>query len=338
VPSFAGQFVILRRVNRPFPRPFVIDTDTASDDAVALIMALRNPQIEVLAITTVAGNVDVQQATRNALYTAELCDSTVPVFAGAERPLKRTHVSADWFHGRDGLGDHCYPPPRRAPEKRSAVDAIIDTIESHPGLVLVTLGPLTNIALALQKKPSIASKVSRCVVMGGAPCCEGNVTPAAEYNIWCDPEAARLVMRSGLPIELVGWHLCRGAAVLNPSDIEQVLSFATPVAKFAIECNSRGQEAFLEQSGEHGISLPDPVAMAIALDPSIVTSQSEHFVDIETESELTRGMTVVDRLNVAGNERNRDSWASTLGGGYKAKVFWTIDNFRWKQALYSALR
>jgi len=180
--------------------------------------------------------------------------------------------------------------------------------------------------------------VSRCVVMGGAPCCEGNVTPAAEYNIWCDPEAARLVMRSGLPIELVGWHLCRGAAVLNPSDIEQVLNFATPVAQFAIECNSRGQEAFLEQSGEHGISLPDPVAMAIALDPSIVTSQSEHFVDVETESELTRGMTVVDRLNVAGNERNRGSWASTLAGGYKAKVFWTIDNFRWKQALYSALR
>jgi purine nucleosidase len=338
VSSFASQFVILRRVNRPFLRPFLIDTDTASDDAVALIMALRNPQIEVLAITTVAGNVDVQQATRNALYTAELCDSTVPVFAGADRPLKRTHVSADWFHGRDGLGDHGYPPPRRAPERQSAVDAIIDTIESRPGLVMVTLGPLANIALALQKKPGIASKVSRCVVMGGAPCCEGNVTPAAEYNIWCDPEAARLVMRSGLPIELVGWHLCRGEAVLNPSDIEHVLSFATPLAKFAIECNSRGQQAFLEQSGEHGISLPDPVAMAIALDPSIVTSQSEHFVDVETESELTRGMTVVDRLNVARDERNRHIWESTLAAGYKARVFWAIDNFRWKQALYSALR
>jgi purine nucleosidase len=334
VPSFASQFVILRRVNRPF----LIDTDTASDDAVALIMALRNPQIEVLAITTVAGNVDVQQATRNALYTAELCDSTVPVFAGAERPLKRPHVSADWFHGRDGLGDHGYPPPRRAPERQSAVDVIVDTIESRPGLVMVTLGPLTNIALALQKKPGIASKVSRCVVMGGAPCCEGNVTPAAEYNIWCDPEAAHLVMRSGLPIELIGWHLCRGEAVLNPSDIEQVLGFATPVAQFAVECNSRGQQAFLEQSGESGISLPDPVAMAIALDPSIATSQSEHFVDVETESELTRGMTVVDRLNVARNERNRHTWASALAAGHEAKVFWTIDNFRWKQALYSALR
>ena len=334
VQGFARQFVILRRV----PLPFLIDTDTASDDAVALIMALRSPHIQVLAITTVAGNVDVHQASRNALYTAELCDSKVPVFSGAEHPLKRPHISASWFHGRDGLGDHNYPPPRRASERQVAHDAIIDTIEAHPGLVLVTLGPLTNIALALQKKPGIAANVSRCVVMGGAPCCEGNVTPAAEYNIWCDPEAARVVLRSGLPIELVGWHLCRGEAVLNPSDIKQVLSFDTPVAKFAIECNSRAQQAFLEQSGEHGISLPDPVAMAIALDASIVTSQSEHFVDVEADSELTRGMTVVDRLNVAHDERNRDVWAASLAGGHKAKVFWTIDNARWKQSLYAALR
>jgi purine nucleosidase len=319
-------------------RAFLIDTDTASDDAVALIMALRSRQIQVLAIATVAGNVDVQQASRNALYAAELCDSQVPVFAGAERPLTRAHVNASWFHGRDGLGDHGYPPPRRAPESKTACDAIIETIESHPGLEMVTLGPLTNVALALLKKPGIAGKVSRCVVMGGAPCCEGNVTPAAEYNLWCDPEAARIVVRSGLPIELVGWHLCRGEAVLNPADIQHVLSFGTPVAKFAIECNSSAQAAFLKQSGEHGISLPDPVAMAIALDATIVTSQSQHFVEVETESELTRGMTVVDRLNVAHDERNRETWAAQLGGGHKAKVFWTIDNLRWKQALYATLK
>src|SRR5277367_5235948 len=301
-------------------------------------MALRSAQIQALAITTVAGNVDVQQATRNALYTAELCDSKVPVFSGAERPLKRPHVDASWFHGRDGLGDHGYPPPRRAAEKQSAVDAIIETIESHPGLVMVTLGPLTNVALALKKKPGIAANVSRCVVMGGGPCCEGNVTPAAEYNIWCDPEAARIVVRSGLPIELVGWHLCRGEAVLNPSNIQEVLSFGTPIANFAIECNSRAQEAYLEQTGEHGISLPDPVAMAAALDSSIVTSQSQHFLDVETQSELTRGMTVVDRLSVAHNERNREVWTAPLASGHKAKVFWTIDNARWKQSLYEALK
>jgi purine nucleosidase len=324
---------MLRRVKVPF----LIDTDTASDDAVALIMALRSPQVEVLAITTVAGNVDVHQASRNALYTAELCDSRVPVFMGAEKPLKRAHVGAEWFHGRDGLGDRGYAPPKRTIEKQNAVDAIIEAVESHPGLVMVTLGPLTNIALALQKEPNIAAKVSRCVVMGGAPCCEGNVTPAAEYNIWCDPEAARIVVRSGLPIEVVGWHLCRGEALLNASDIQEVLDLGTPVAEFAIECNSVAQEAILKQTGEHGISLPDPVAMAVAIDPSIVTSESAHFLEVETQSELTRGMTVVDRLNVAADERNREVWVQTIEGGHKAKIIWTIDNVRWKHLLFASL-
>jgi purine nucleosidase len=317
---------------------FLIDTDTASDDAVALIMALRSPTIRVLAITTVAGNVAVQQSTRNALYTAELCSADVPVFIGAEKPLSRVHQSAHWFHGRDGLGDHGYPAPRKAAEKQHAAEAMIATIESNPGLVLVTLGPLTNVALALQRNPAIAGKVGRCVIMGGAPCCEGNVTPAAEYNIWCDPEAARIVLRSGLPVELVGWHLCRGEAALKPDDIKQVLSFGTPQARFAIECNSRAQEAYFEQTGEHGISLPDPVAMSVALDHTIVTQQSEHYMDVETSSELTLGMTVVDRLNVAANDRNREVWAPILERIKKAKVYWTIDNNRWKQALYSALR
>ncbi|HKW31930.1 MAG TPA: nucleoside hydrolase [Candidatus Acidoferrum sp.] len=317
---------------------FLIDTDTASDDAVALIMALRSPDIRVLAITSVAGNVNVQQASRNALYTAELCGSNVPVFVGAEKPLRREHQSADWFHGKDGLGDHGYPPPKRALEKKPAVDAIVETIQANPGLILVTLGPLTNVALALQRNPGIAAKVSRCVIMGGAPCCEGNVTPAAEYNIWCDPEAARIVMRSGLPIELVGWHLCRGEAALNLNDIERVLSRDTPLARFAIECNSRAQEAYFEQTREHGISLPDPVCMSTALDLSIVTNQSEHYVDVETTSELARGMTVVDRLNVAGNDRNKAVWADVLKRGVKAKVVWTIDIARWKQALFAALR
>jgi len=318
--------------------PFLIDTDTASDDAVALIMALRCVKIQVLAITAVAGNVAVEQAARNALYTAELCGADVPVFIGAQKPLERVHAPADWFHGKDGLGDHGYPPPQRAAEKQSAIDAIVETIRTNPGVVLVTLGPLTNVALALKKSPSIANCVSRCVIMGGAPCCEGNVTPAAEYNIWCDPEAARLVLTSGLPVELVGWHLSRGEAVLGPPDIRRVLSLATPRAGFVIECNSRGTEAFFEQTGERGICLPDPVAMAVALDPAIVTSRSSHFVEVATGSELTRGMTVVDRLNVAANERNRDTWAASLAAGHRAEVVWAIDNAAWKEALYAGLR
>jgi purine nucleosidase len=319
-------------------RTFLIDTDTASDDAVALIMALCAPDVRVAAITTVAGNVDVQQATRNALYTAELCGSNVPVYAGAEKPLLRAYQNAAWFHGKDGLGDHNYPAARRAAEAKHAVDAIIETIEAHPGLVLVTLGPLTNVALAVAKKPGIAAKVSRCVIMGGAPCCEGNVTPAAEYNIWVDPEAARIVMRSGLPVELIGWQLCRGDAVVNPKDITTIEEFKNKIAHFAIECNSRAREAYKIQTGEDGIALPDPVAMCLALDPTVGTSWSEHYVDVETESELTRGMTVVDRLNVAGDERNRGVWSDVLTCGSKAKICWSIDNNHWKEALFSALR
>jgi purine nucleosidase len=298
---------------------------------------LRAPDVRVAAITVVAGNVEVQQATRNALYTAELCGASVPVYSGATKPLLRTYENATWFHGRDGLGDHNYPAPKRSAEKQHAADAIIDTIDGNPGLVLVTLGPLTNLALAISKKPGITAKVSRCVVMGGAPCCEGNVTPAAEYNVWVDPEAARIVMRSGLPVELVGWQLCRGDAVLSEGDIRQVEAFHTQLAHFAIECNSHARAAYKVQTGEDGISLPDPVAMCLALDPSVGTSWSEHFVDVETQSELTRGMTVVDRLNVASDERNRAAWAPALRGP-KAKVCWSIDNGRWKEALFGALR
>ena len=315
-------------------RTFLIDTDTASDDAVALIMALRSPVVQVAAITTVAGNVPVDQATRNALYVVELCSSSVPVYAGASKPLLREYVTAEWFHGKDGLGDHGYPAPLPQPERMHAVDAIIFTIHANPGIVLVTLGPLTNLALAVDKDPGIVDKVSRCVVMGGNPCCEGNVTPAAEYNIWVDPEAARIVLRSGLPIELVGWHLCRFEAALTATDIEHVLSLGTPLARFAIESNSRAQEAYRLQTGANGISLPDPIAMAIALDPSICMLSSRHSVDVEVTSELTRGMTVVDRLHVTGDERNRVSWR----GASKMQVDWSIDVARWKQALFTALR
>lgn len=318
-------------------RKFVIDTDTASDDAVALIMALRHADVQVVAITTVAGNVPVMQAGRNALYTVELSGSDVPVFIGAEKPLRREHRSADWFHGRDGLGECGYATKTRRAETKCAMEAMIEAIEANPGLVMVTLGPLTNVAMAVQQRPEIAKKVSRCVVMGGAACCEGNVTPAAEYNIWCDPDAARIVMRSGLPIELVSWHLCRGEAVLSRADIEQVRSFDNPIAKFAIECNRLAQQAYFVQTGEHGICLPDPVAMTVALEPGIVTAQSEHFVEVETDSELTHGMTVIDRLNVAGDQRNRDVWAEALAGGRKAKIIWSIDNARWKRALFEAV-
>jgi purine nucleosidase len=320
------------------PRPFLIDTDTASDDAVALIMAMRAPDVQVAAITTVAGNVPVEQSTRNALYVVELCGAHVPVYAGAEKPLLRTYQNATWFHGSDGLGEHGYPAPRRAAERLHAVEAIIQAVEANPGLIIVTLAPLTNLALALAKKPSIAAQVGRCVIMGGAPCCEGNVTAAAEYNIWVDPEAARMVMLSGMPIELIGWHLSRGESVLNQREIESIEAFETELAHFAIECNSHARKAYKVQTGEDGISLPDPIAMCLALDPSVGSSWSEHYLDVETHSDLTRGMTVVDRLNVADDERNLPVWERVIRKGNKAKVCWTLDAKRWKDALFAALR
>jgi len=211
------------------PRTLLIDTDTASDDAVALIMALRSQEVRVAAITVVAGNIPVQQATSNALYTAELCASDVPIYSGAEKPLLRKLVCADWFHGADGLGDHGYLPKQRRAEPRHAVDALLDAARENPGIEIVTLGPLTNLALALSREPRLAASVKRCIIMGGAPCCEGNVTPAAEFNIWVDPEAARIVFHSGMRIEMVGWHLCRGQAALNPQEIDELLALKSPL-------------------------------------------------------------------------------------------------------------
>ena len=318
-------------------RNFLIDTDTASDDAVAIMMALAEPGVRVLGLTTVAGNVGLEQATRNALLTAEICNSDVPVFAGADRPLTRPHEDAHWFHGKDGLGDRGYPAPKRAPEREHGVDAILRLARAEPGLTLVTLGPLTNIALALKREPELAGRIGRCVVMGGAPNCEGNVTPAAEYNIWVDPEAARAVFRSKVPIEMVGWHVSRGPSVLTDDEIAAIEALGTAKAKFAIESNSRARDAYRVQTGEVGLSLADPTAMAVALDRSVGLSWSRHRVAIESESELTRGMTVVDRLNVNADANNAHVWNAAAGEHEGADIVWTLDSGRFKAMLKTAL-
>jgi purine nucleosidase len=315
-------------------RTVLIDTDTASDDAVALIMAFRSPKVRVAAITVVAGNVGVEQATQNALYTVELCGADVPVYRGAASPLMRALETADWFHGKDGLGDHGYAPARSKAAEGHAADAIIRLATENPGLEIITLGPLTNLALALEREPRIVAKIGRCVVMGGAPCCEGNVTPAAEFNIWVDPEAARMVFRSGLKIEMVGWQLCRGEAVVGLAEIERLLALGTPAAEFSVRCNSTAIDAFYQQTGQRGISLPDPVAMAVLLEPEICVASSRHRVEIEAASVLTRGMTVVDRLNVTGDRRNAHTW-SEAGA---ADVIWEIDIAAWKKLLFASLQ
>ena len=316
-------------------RKLLIDTDTASDDAVALIMALRSPEVEVVAITIVAGNVATPQGSVNARYTVELCGATVPVYEGAVRPLLRPPRPATHFHGEDGLGDQHYPPPRTPAARGHAVPALVEAIRSSPGLTLVTLGPLTNVALALAQAPDIVERVGRCVVMGGAACTVGNMTPAAEYNVWCDPEAARICFRSGLPIEMVGWELCRGAANLGDEDIALCRAMDTPWSRFAIDCNAAALRANRELLGDPGIPLPDPVAMAIALDPKICTRRSRHRVDVECEGTLTRGMTVVDQLDViAGGTGSTEGWTPE---GPLVAVCWQIEVARWKDLLFRSL-
>ena len=321
-------------------RQFLIDTDAGSDDAVAILMALRHADVDVRAITVVAGNVPLAQGVVNSLYFTELCDADVPVYAGHDKPLLREYVSADWFHGADGLGDRGdrYLPRRTQASDAHAVDAIIESARATRGLVIVTLGPLTNLAMALRKAPDIIPLVSRCIVMGGAACTHGNVTPAAEYNIWCDPEAARIVFRSGLPIEMVGWEFSTGDFALSPDDIAYVRGLNSPFADFAIDCNVKGMRGYEIQTGEIGVSLPDGVAMAVAIDPTICVKKSQHFVDVECASELTRGMTVVDKLNLADDERNAPAWRELLSISNKPTICWSLDAARWKALLYQLLR
>ncbi|MBK9944672.1 MAG: nucleoside hydrolase [Kouleothrix sp.] len=322
-------------------RKMIIDTDTASDDAVAIVMALQHPEIEVLALTVVSGNVPMQQASINARYSVEQCGKHTPVYEGAAAPLMREITHATFFHGEDGMGNMRYPAPQAAAAPGHAVDALVETIKANPGIILVTLGPMTNVALAVARAPEIVANVERCVVMGGAACTVGNITPAAEFNIWCDPEAARMCFRSGLPIELVGWELCRSEANLTLADIRYCKeTIGTPLAHFAIDCNATALKAGREHFGEPGIALPDPVAMAIALDPSICTRQSKHYVEIECEGVYTRGMTVVDQLNVAtGTAAHYAIWNPlTQRGAPNTSVCWAIDIPRWKALLFDLLR
>jgi purine nucleosidase len=307
-------------------RRFLIDTDTASDDAVAILMALRSPDVQVDAITMVSGNVPVEMGARNAGYTAELCGKQTPVHIGCSRPLVREAQYAYFFHGPDGMGGMNYSAPKRPPEQEHAVDALIRLVRAHPGeYTLVTLGPLTNIAMALRRAPDLAGKVRHVYIMGGAACTVGNITPAAEYNIWVDPEAAHIVFHSGLPILMIGWEHCRGASALDNADMDLVRAIGTKFAHFTLDCNKAALKASTEWTHEPGLTLPDPVAMAIALDPSICTRRSRHHVEIEVASEVTRGMTVVDEIGVTNKPANAD-------------ICWAMDTFRWKEMLYRLLR
>lgn len=282
----------------------LIDTDTASDDAVALVMALRDPGVVVEAITVVAGNVPLSTAVQNALYTVELCESQAPVYAGLAGPMLRDLESAENVHGDDGMGDIGLDLAGRSPAPGRAVDVIVETFLADPGAVdLVTIGPLTNIAAALLRAPEIAGAVRNCFIMGGTGAGTGNVTPLGEFNFWCDPEAARLVLRSGMNMTMIGWDISVASATFDSGQAAELRSIGTPFAEFSVDIQAVLNEFALSETHLPGFDFPDPIAMAVALDPSIAESVARH-VEIEIGDGHARGHDIVDWLQVTGNPPN----------------------------------
>lgn len=295
----------MRGLNETAPRRFLIDTDTASDDAVALLMALRYPGIRVEAITVVAGNVPLEQGVQNALYTVELSGRSVPVYRGLAKPLLLPLETAQWVHGQDGMGDRGLPLGGREPAPGNGVDVIIETLRRYPGEVtVVTLGPLTNLAAALIKDPGIARLPREVVMMAGTGQGPGNVTPLAEYNVWVDPEAAKIVFESGMPLKMVGWDVSRAYAVITAEEAEAIRAIGTPYAHFVIDIQAALTEFCHRVTRLPGFDLPDPITMAIALEPGIATVSKRLFVAVECGGEWGRGQTVVDHLGVTGRPPN----------------------------------
>lgn len=286
-------------------RPILIDTDTASDDAVALLMALRHPGVEVLAITVVAGNVPLDQAVQNALYVVELAGADVAVHAGRAAPLVIPLKTAQFVHGQDGMGDIGLPVSGRVPVPGDAVDVLVDTIRrSEPGtLTLVTLGPLTNVAVAFTRDPSLATHLREIVIMGGTADAVGNVSAVAEFNIWVDPEAAAIVYGSGARITQVGWDISRKYATITKADAAKLRALG-PLGSFVIDINGVVDTFATEKTGLDGFDLPDPIAMAVALEDDVATDTRLLNVMVETGGSFTAGQTVVDHLGITERPPN----------------------------------
>ena len=295
-------------------RHLLIDSDPGIDDALAILLALRSPGVHVEAVTTVAGNVAVERATSNArrILAVAAPDPRPPLAAGASAPLKRALVTAHQVHGQDGLGNlerfvepdgrPRYPEPPTAIEMRSAPEVILDAVDRWGAeLTIVALGPLTNLARALQQDPRRLGRAGRIVVMGGAIGVPGNITPAAEFNFYVDPEAAAAVLDGGLPVELVPLDVTRRVVLAQAALTEQLLRCSDRVARFILDFTLHGFAFGGEREGG-GIVLHDPLAMAVALDPSLVALEPLH-VDVECEGRLTRGLSLADRREIPSHRK-----------------------------------
>jgi purine nucleosidase len=286
------------------PNRIILDTDPGIDDALAILLALASPEIDLAALTVIGGNCSQTAATRNALDVLALAHAGhVPVATGATRPLLRPPLFAPETHGSGGLGYATLPTAPASPVDEHAIDLLIREVLAAPGKVtLVAVGPLTNIALALRKEPRIIQAVRQVIIMGGALRSDGNVTPLAEFNIYADPHAAHIVLHSGMPIVLLPWDITRHVQ-FTQADIDRLLQTASPITRFIAEATRFYIEFHLQHLGFAGCSINDPAALALVFLPDLARLQPLA-VDVEIASTTTLGKTVADFMNVTGNPPN----------------------------------
>lgn len=281
--------------------PVIIDCDPGVDDAAALLLAKQMPELDIRAVTTVAGNVGVDQTTVNALRIRAASGAAYPIFAGADKPLFRERIDASAFHGEDGLGGVAYPVPKEEIPAEKAWDAIYRIAKECNGeLVLIAIGPLTNIGIALAKYKELPQLVKKAVIMGGAAV-GGNVTPCAEFNIYADPHAADMLFCSGIPVYMCGLDVTMKAFV-TPEELNEIGALGSSQAKLFREVFQMGQKKYLEW-GMKGVALHDPLAVYYAVDDSIF--ETHHVgIRVETKGALTLGKTVTDLYSDKQMEHN----------------------------------
>jgi inosine-uridine nucleoside N-ribohydrolase len=298
-------------------QPIVLDCDPGHDDALAILLAAADPALELVAITTVAGN---QSLDKTSLNARRMCSAAgirgVPVAAGCDRPLVRDRIASPEIHGESGLDGPAFGTPTVPLDPRHAVDVILEASRAHDGLVLVPTGPLTNIATALARDPGLAQRLRRIVLMGGAIGL-GNVTPAAEFNIAVDPEAARAVFESRVPITMVPLEATH-QALATPQVIERIAELDFPLAHLCVELLGFFAETYLRVFGFEAPAVHDPCALAWLIDPTIVPTRPMR-VDIETRAEFSDGRTVCDLYGVTGRRANAE-----VGTGLEVDRFWEL--------------
>lgn len=282
------------------PKAILMDVDTGVDDALAVILAHRTPGAQVVAIGTVTGNVSSAQAAINTLKTLDALGASTPVAVGASQALARPPFPPSAIHGVDGLGDADLPAPTRMPTDESAVDQLLRIVHERPGeLSLFASGPLTNLGLALQRDTELPSLVKEVMVMGGAISAAGNVTPVAEANIYHDPEAAALVFAADWPVTLVALDVTM-RALLRADELARLCASDRPLARFATRIMPPYLQIYSRRFGFEAVTMHDPLAMALLLDPSLALERARLDTRVETSGELTVGMTVADRRPLIG--------------------------------------